>query len=195
MTERHYFDWNATAPLRPEAREAMTAALGLTGNASSVHAEGRAARRLVEEARAQVAGLVDADAKNVTFTSGATEANMLALTPFLEAAGQKLPRDRLFVSAIEHPSVRAVAALAPRRSKNCRSTATASSILQALRGALARAERPLVSVMLANNETGVIQPIRAIADIVHAANGILHVDAVQGAGRIDCDIDASAPTS
>ena len=106
MTERTYFDWNATAPLRPEARAAMIAALEVTGNASSVHGEGRAARRLVEEARTRVAALVGAEAKNVTFTSGATEANLLALTPALEIGGRKEPRDRLFVSAIEHPSVR-----------------------------------------------------------------------------------------
>ncbi len=106
MAERTYFDWNATAPLREEARAAMRAALALTGNASSVHAEGRAARRLVEEARERVADLVGAEAKNVTFTSGATEANMLALTPAIEVGGRKEPRDRLFVSAIEHPSVR-----------------------------------------------------------------------------------------
>ena len=85
----------------------MIAALALTGNASSVHAEGRAVRRLIEEAREQVAQLVGAEAKNVTFTSGATEANMLAFTPAIEIAGRKEPRDRLFVSAIEHPSVRA----------------------------------------------------------------------------------------
>ena len=81
MAERTYFDWNATAPLRKEASAAMAAALALTGNASSVHAEGRAARQAIELARDQVAALVGAEAKNVTFTSGATEANMLALTP------------------------------------------------------------------------------------------------------------------
>src|SRR5512140_736234 len=106
MVERAYFDWNATAPLRDEAREAVTVALTLTGNASSVHAEGRAARRMVEEARERVAGLVGTEARNVTFTSGATEANMLALTPAIEVGGRKEPRDRLFISAIEHPSVR-----------------------------------------------------------------------------------------
>ena len=106
MAERAYFDWNATAPLRAEARAAMVTSLGQTGNASSVHAEGRSARRLIEEAREQVAALVGAEAKGVTFTSGATEANMLALTPALEIGGRKEPRDRLFVSAIEHPSVR-----------------------------------------------------------------------------------------
>src|SRR3989338_8257834 len=106
MAERAYFDWNATAPLRAEARAAMTAALSLTGNASSVHTEGRAARRLIEDARAQVAALVGAESKHVTFTSGATEANMLALTPVLEIGGRKEPRDRLLVSSVEHPSVR-----------------------------------------------------------------------------------------
>ena len=106
MAERTYFDWNATAPLREEARAAMVAALELTGNASSVHGEGRAARLIVEEAREQVANLVGAEARNVTFTSGATEANMLALTPSIRTAGEKARRDRLFVSAIEHPSVR-----------------------------------------------------------------------------------------
>src|ERR1017187_10931126 len=106
MSERAYFDWNATPPLRQEARAAMVTTLGLTGNASSVHAEGRAVRRLVEAAREQVAALAGAEAKNVTFTSGATEANMLALTPAIEIDGRKSLRDRLFVSAIEHPSVR-----------------------------------------------------------------------------------------
>ena len=113
MSERTYLDWNATAPLRPEARGAMMGALDLAGNASSVHAEGRAARRLIEAARAQVAALVGAEAKNITFTSGATEANMLALTPSLEVGGRKEPRDRLFVSAIEHPSVRSGGRFAP----------------------------------------------------------------------------------
>ena len=190
MSERAYFDWNASAPLREEARAAMVAALGAPGNASSVHTEGRAARRLVEEAREQVAALVGAEAKNVTFTSGATEANMLALTPFLEIGGRKEPRDRLFVSAIEHPSVRSGGRFAPEQVEILPVTADGVVDLHALRSAIARAERPLVSVMLANNETGVIQPIRDIADIVHAANGVLHVDAVQGAGRIDCDIEA-----
>ena len=105
MTERAYFDWNATTPLRKEAREAMDAALGLTGNASSVHAEGRAARRLIEQAREDVARLVGAESRNVTFTSGATEANTLVLTPAIEIGGRREPRDRLFISAVEHTSV------------------------------------------------------------------------------------------
>ena len=188
MSERAYFDWNATAPLRQEARAVMVTTLGLTGNASSVHAEGRAARRLVEAAREQVAGLVGAEAKNVTFTSGATEANMLALTPAIEIGGVKSLRDRLFVSAIEHPSVRSGGRFSADAVEELPVTGAGVVDLHALRSAIARAERPFVSVMLANNETGVIQPIADIAAIVHAANGVLHVDAVQGPGRIACRI-------
>ncbi len=190
LAERAYFDWNATAPLREEARAAMGAALAFTGNASSVHAEGRAVRRLIEKAREQVAQLLCADAKNVIFTSGATEANMLALTPTLEIAGRKEPRDRLFVSAIEHPSVRAGGRF-PRESIETLPVMGNGVVdLAALSLAVKKAARPLVSVMLANNETGVVQPIAQIAEIVHAASGVLHVDAVQGTGKIDCDIAA-----
>ena len=189
MSERVYFDWNANAPLRPEARATVVAALALTGNASSVHAEGRAARRLIEGARAEVAALAGAEPRNVTFTSGATEANVLALTEAIETAGGKRPRDKLLVSAIEHPSVLGGGRFAGPV-EQLPVTAEGVVDLDALRGALARAERPLVSVMLANNETGVILPIVEIAEIVHAANGLLHVDAVQGPGRIACDIGA-----
>jgi len=188
MSERAYFDWNATAPLRQEARAAMVTTLSLTGNASSVHAEGRAVRRLVEAAREQVAGLVGAEAKNVTFTSGATEANMLALTPAIEIGGRKSLRDRLFVSAIEHPSVRSGGRFPADAVEELPVTGAGVVDLHALRSAIARAERPFVSVMLANNETGVIQPIADIAAIVHTANGVLHVDAVQGPGRVACRI-------
>src|SRR4051812_13947811 len=103
MNARLYVDWNATAPLRREARAAVVAALDVLGNPSSVHAEGRLARRLVEEARENVALLVAAEPRNVAFTSGGTEANMLALTPAPEA-GATAPA-KLLVSAIEHPSV------------------------------------------------------------------------------------------
>jgi len=188
MSERAYFDWNATAPLREEARAAMAAALSLTGNASSVHAEGRAARQVVEVAREKVAKLAGAEAKNVTFTAGATEANMLALTPAIATDRTKSLRDRLFLSAIEHPSVRSGGRFAAAQIEQLPVTGDGLLDLHALRTALARAERPLVSVMLANNETGAVQPIRDIAGIVHAAGGVLHVDAVQAPGRIDCRI-------
>ena len=190
MSERLYFDWNASAPLREEARAAVVRALATTGNASSVHAEGRAARGLVEAARQQVAQLVGAEAKNVTFTSGATEANMLALTPALESAGEKRKRDKLFVSAIEHPSVLSGGRFPTDSIEQLPVTRDGIVDLHALRRAIAPAERPLISVMLANNETGVIQPVADIAAIVRAANGLLHVDAVQAPGRIACDVAA-----
>src|SRR6201995_2487760 len=104
MLDRVYLDWNATTPLRAEARVAMAAAWDLSGNPSSVHAEGRASRRLVEDARAVIAHAVCADARNVVFTSGGTEANSLALTPGLRR-NSGLPINRLVVSAIEHVSV------------------------------------------------------------------------------------------
>jgi cysteine desulfurase len=186
MPNRTYLDWNATAPMRAEARAAVVQALELTGNPSSVHAEGRAARALVEAARAQLAALLGAEAKSVTFTSGGSEANMLALTPALEVAGRKEPRDRLFISAIEHASVRAGGRFGAFEELPV--TAQGVVDLSELERRIAKAARPLVSVMHANNETGVIQPIAQIAEIVHRANGILHVDAAQTAGRIDCDI-------
>jgi cysteine desulfurase len=185
-TDRLYLDWNATAPLRPEARTAMVRALDQAGNASSVHAEGRAARHLIETARAEVAALVGAEPAHVTFTSGATEANMLALNPFLGRAGRC---DRLFVSAVEHPSVLSGGRFAPEDVEILPVDADGVVDLHALRSAIARSARPLISVMLANNETGVVEPIAQIAQIVHAAGGLLHVDAVQGPGRIDCRID------
>src|SRR5258708_40277877 len=114
MTERIYRDWNATAPLRPAARAAMLAALDLVGNPSSVHGEGRAARHLVETAREQVAALVGAEARNVIFTSGGTEANGLALGPAIVRPGHKLPLGTLLVISIDRPSVRSVGRLLPQ---------------------------------------------------------------------------------
>jgi cysteine desulfurase len=189
MSERIYFDWNATTPLREQAASAMSAGLRLTGNASSVHAEGRAVRRLVEDARDAVAALVGTEPNNVTFTSGATEANMLALTPAIEAGGRRELRDRLFVSAVEHPSVRSGGRFPAEIVEELPVTAAGVVDLAGFAHRLEKAERPLVSVMLANNESGVIQPIAAIAEIVRAASGVLHVDAVQGPGRIKCDIN------
>ena len=105
MSARTYLDWNATAPLRDEARAAMALAMELAGNPSSVHGEGRAARKVIENARESVAALVGAQGKNVIFTSGGTEANVLALTPHLTDGKDARPRDFLLVSSLEHPSV------------------------------------------------------------------------------------------
>lgn len=195
MTQRAYLDWNATAPLRAEARAAMLAALELGGNPSSIHAEGRAARHLVESAREQVAALIGAEPRDVIFTSGGTEANVLALSPAIEVGGDKSPRDRLLVSAIEHPSVRAGGRFRPEAMEEIPATAQGIVDLAALERRLAALAaqgvvRPLVSIMLANNETGAIQPVAEAAEIVHEAGGLLHVDAVQAAGRIPCDMKA-----
>src|SRR6202163_399262 len=192
MTDRIYLDWNATAPPRPAVRAAMQAALDHVGNPSSVHAEGRAARHLVETAREQVAALVGAEARNVIFTSGGTEANGLALSPAIERPGHKEPLERLMVSASEHPSVRSGGRF-PRESVEDIAVTTDGVVdLATLERRLAElGGRPvLVSIMHANNETGVVQPIAAAAALVHAAGGLLHVDAVQAAGRIPCDINA-----
>ena len=188
--ERAYFDWNATAPLREAARQALQEALAVSGNPSSIHAEGRNARRLVEDARERVAQLAGAHRADVIFTSSGTEANALALTPFIETAYEKLPRDRLFMSAIEHSSVRAGGRFPREAIEDLPVDADGRLDLAGLAQALTRASRPLVSIMLANNESGVIQPIAEAAAVVHAAGGLLHVDAVQAAGRIACDIGA-----
>ncbi len=192
MRERVYLDWNATAPLRGEAQRALLDAAGLVGNPSSVHAEGRAARRLIEQAREEVAALVGAQPADVIFTSSGTEANMLALSPAIETADEKRPRDRLLMSAIEHPSVRAGGRFPREAIADIPVEADGRVSLAVLAEALtpAKTSRPLVSLMLANNETGVVQPIAEAAAIVHAAGGLLHVDAVQAAGRIASDIRA-----
>jgi cysteine desulfurase len=190
MSPRVYLDWNATAPLRPEAQAAMTAALALVGNPSSVHAEGRAAHRAIEQAREQVAALVGGEARNVTFTSGGTEANMLALSAW-SGGGSAGRCERLLVSAIEHPSVLAGGRFDRQATETIPPTADGVVDLAALHKLLAARpeERPLVSIMLANNETGVIQPVREAATLVHEAGGLLHVDAVQAAGRMAVDIE------
>src|SRR5215467_13741612 len=115
MGGRVYLDWNATAPLRPEARAAMLAALDIGGNPSSVHHEGRAARHLVEQARERVAALVGSEPRNVVFTSGGTEANCMGLSPVLESPDHRAGFDRLMMSAVEHASVRAGGGFAAHR--------------------------------------------------------------------------------
>ena len=189
MPERIYLDWNATTPLRPEARQAMAAAWEIAGNPSSVHAEGRQARRLVEDARAAVAAAVGARPADVVFTSGGTEANALALTPGLRrAAGE--PVRRLLVSAIEHPSVLAGGRFAPGAIGSIRVTGSGLIDLDHLRELLGAGPPALVSVMLANNETGALQPVGEAAEIVHEAGGSLHVDCIQALGKTPFDINA-----
>jgi len=192
---RTYLDHNATSALRPEARDAMVGALEAAGNPSSVHAEGRAARGRVERAREAVAALVGADARNVVFTSGGTEANVLALTPGLHAGADKRPLDRLLTSAIEHPCVLDGARFLVDRIERIPVLSSGIADLDALRGRLEdcanRGERVLVSLQAANNETGIVQPVRAAADLAHAAGGLLHCDSVQAAGKIDFTLAGS----
>lgn len=185
MLERVYLDWNATTPLRPEAKAAMAQAWDMAGNPSSVHAEGRQARRLVEDARAIVAGAVGGQPENVVFTSGGTEANSLALTPGLRRGG--IPVQRLLVSAIEHASVLAGGRFPAAAIGTVGVMPSGMVDLDRLRAAL-DGPPAQVSVMLANNETGAIQPVAEVAEIVHAAGGVLHVDAIQAFGKIPFDL-------
>jgi cysteine desulfurase len=187
MADRVYLDWNATTPLRREAREAMTAAMDLSGNPSSVHAEGRQTRKLVEDARIAIARAVGALPRNVIFASGGTEANALALTPGLRRASG-LPAKRLVVSAIEHASVLAGGRFPAEAISTVGVTNSGLLDLDHLRATLDGAPPALVSVMLANNETGAVQPVTEAAEIVHSAGGLLHVDAIQAFGKIPFDI-------
>jgi cysteine desulfurase len=188
MSPRVYLDWNATTPLRREAREAMAAARDIQGNPSSVHAEGRQARRLVEDARASISGAVGGERGNVVFTSGGTEANVLALAPGLRR-GTGLPVKRLLVSAIEHASVLAGGRFPAETIGTIGVTRSGLLDLERLRAALEGGAPALVSIMLANNETGALQPVKEAGDIVHAAGGLLHVDAIQAFGKIPFDIN------
>jgi cysteine desulfurase len=187
MPPRIYLDWNATTPLRPQARAAMAVA-ELAGNPSSVHAEGRQARRLVEEARAEVAAAIGGLPRNVVFTSGGTEANALALAPGLRCAGRG-PAVRLLVSAIEHASVLAGGRFAYEAIAKIAVTQSGVIDLDDLRRQLASGPPALVSIMAANNETGALQPVREAAEIVREAGGLLHVDAIQAIGKIPFTIN------
>ena len=189
MSGRAYFDWNATTPLRDEARRAMIDALDLPGNASSVHAEGREARKWIEGARTAIAHAVGALPKNLVFTSGGTEANALALAPGLRRDGAPAV-ERLVVSAIEHASVLAGGRFPQAAIERIGVTRDGIVDLGHLRELLHGRPPALVSIMLANNETGAIQPIAEAAGIVHAAGGFLHVDAVQAFGKIPFEMRA-----
>jgi cysteine desulfurase len=187
MTERAYLDWNATAPLRPQARAAMAAAMETVGNPSSVHAEGRAARQILEDARERVAAAVGAAPRNVIFTSGGSEANAMALSRAIEHAGMAC--DRAIASDIEHVSVLADGDFGAVKRFAAGQDGTASMAdLQARLNEAGKGGKPLVALMAANNETGVIQPVREAAELAHAAGGLLHVDAVQALGKMALDI-------
>lgn len=191
---RTYLDYNATAPLLPDARDAVTAALDLVGNPSSVHRDGRAARALIDNARGQVAALVGAEAAHVTFTSGATEAASHVLTPDFRMGRAALRTGRLYVSAIEHPCVLEGGRFAKDDMVALPVDGQGRLDLKALHDALAGHDAgfglPMVAVMLANNESGVVQPIAEIAPLVQKVGGILVVDAVQAVSRMSVDMTA-----
>jgi cysteine desulfurase len=162
----------------------MAGALSLAGNPSSVHREGREARAAVEAAREQVATLVGTASRNVIFASGGSEANAMALTPFIISGKPREAFERLLVSAVEHPSVLGGGRFPPERVRTVGVLPSGQIDLDDLRAKLREGGRPLVSVMAANNESGVVQPIAEVAEAVHAADGLLHVDAVQVVGRL-----------
>jgi cysteine desulfurase len=176
-----YLDANATEPLRPQARAAVINALDITGNPSSIHAAGRAARKLLESARKIVADSYGAKPADVVFTSGGTEANALAIAALS-------PGRHVLIGATEHDAVRAPAQRRPHTIIPVRPTGQID--LEALRNALARHPGALVCLMLANNETGVLHPIAEAAAICRAQGALLHVDAVQAAGRIALSLGA-----
>ena len=187
--QRIYLDHNATAPIRPEAADAMASALQLPGNASSVHAEGRAARAEIERARERVARLAGARTKNVIFTSGGTEASNLVLSPSLRRLGQP-GASRLLIGAAEHPC----------GLNGHRFPAEAVDVIPVDRQGIVNLdwlrlrleqggpEPVLVSVQLANNETGILNPVAEVARLVHAHGGLVHTDAVQAAGKVTLDM-------
>ncbi|MEL7030740.1 MAG: cysteine desulfurase family protein [Pseudomonadota bacterium] len=186
-----YADYNATAPLRPEAREAMLAAMDLGANPSSVHGPGRAARKLLETARSQVSLAIGARAQDVIFASGGTEANALALNGVVAQLGGKCT---LLVSAIEHEAVIKNAGYAGVTVETVYVTQDGVIDLDHLKTRLAawdseRDGRPVLALMLANNETGVIQPVAEAAAMVRDAGGLTHCDAVQGLGKVMVNVN------
>jgi cysteine desulfurase len=189
---RTYLDYNATAPLRPEAREAALSAMATTGNPSSVHAEGRLARRIVEDARVEVARLAGVVSRCVTFVSGATEAANCALNPFFGVGTAAEPLERLILGAGEHLCVLSGHRFPPRAVEIAPLAADGRIDLDWLEAAVRKRGRVLLALQGANNETGVIQPVARAAELVHAAGGFLFCDGVQLAGRADCDISALA---
>lgn len=173
-----YLDANASEPLHPSARAAMIAAMDTGANPSSIHAGGRAARRLLEDAREAVAGRFGVAAADVVFTSGGTEADGLAI----HALGRGR---RLVVGATEHDAVRAWAGFADILPVDAHGVADLAALPRLLEAGPA-----LVCLMLANNETGALQPVAEAAEICRSAGALLHVDAAQAAGRMDIDFKA-----
>jgi cysteine desulfurase len=192
MLQRIYLDANAGVPLLAEVGETVVTALAEAANASSVHAEGRRARDIVETARAEVACAVGAQAENIIFTSGATEAAAFALTPNVVRGGESAPAGRVYVGATEHACVLAGGRFPPEAVTKLPVTTSGALDLAALTRAMAEHDHgngaPYVALMLANNETGVIHPVAEAARLVKAHGGYVFCDAVQALGRIPVDV-------
>ncbi|KZM49842.1 cysteine desulfurase family protein [Labrenzia sp. OB1] len=185
-----YLDYNAGAPLRTAARDMMIEALGDPGNASSVHGDGRKARGRIEAAREKVARLCGAGSRAVTFVSGGTEANMTVLSPVWQDRGAPVYLDKLFLSAVEHPSVMTGGRFPTADHVVVPVAADGRLQLEALEDAVKDANPGLISVMAANNETGVLQPLAEIGALAEKYGHFFHVDAVQAAGRMKIDMAA-----
>ena len=202
MSDEIYLDYNASQPLHKDAARAMSDAMQLVGNASSVHKFGRAARAVIDDTREELARYVGARAQDVIFTSGGTEANNLALSPSLFARAQQTEA-RLFVSAVEHPAVlngmrfeRDRISVIPVNKNGVVDVDWLKSALEDWRVARiaegideTQSLPALISVMAVNNELGVVQPIGEIAKVVHEFGGLLHSDCVQALGKIDLSIN------
>lgn len=192
---RIYLDHNATTPLDPRVREAMVGALaGVSGNPSSIHEEGRAARDVVERARRQVAALLGAEVGDVVFTSGGTEADALGVIGLAEAAARGGARRRVITTAIEHPAVAGAAeALAERGFEVVATEVSPAGRIDtdALERACASGAA-VVAVALANHELGTVQPVADIAEVAHRAGALVHCDAVQAAGKLPLAAAAAA---
>ncbi|MFS2178527.1 cysteine desulfurase family protein [Rhizobium pisi] len=190
---RLYLDWNATAPLHPAAREAIMRAIDVFGNPNSVHGEGRAARAAIEGARRKVALLTGADPANVIFTSGATEAANMVLTPEFNMGRTPLKLGRLYFSAVEHLAVREGGRFPKDSTTEIPVTEAGVVDLNALAALLEVHDKstglPVVAIMFVNNETGIVQPVEEAARIAHAHGGLFIVDAVQAAGRLPIEIE------
>jgi len=181
MTDQVYLDYNASAPLCDDAKQAMIAAMDVAGNPSSVHASGRAARKIVDHARRTIADLVGGDSERIVFTSGGTEANNLALNGLEDVT--------VFTSAVEHPSVIEARPDAKRIPVDANGVIDLVALETMLKDASDAGQKVLVSVMLANNETGVIQPVAKVGLLAREYGAKVHCDAVQALGRLPVDMN------
>lgn len=190
---RVYLDHNATSPLRPQAQAAMLAAMETLGNPSSVHAEGRAARALLEEARARIARGIGASPRNLAFVSGATEAANLALTPHIQRGRDHEPFEILLVGAGEHLAVMQGHRFPAGSVEQIALARDGALSLRALETALGRhaGRRIMLALQAVNNETGVIQPVHESAERIHACGGLLVCDATQAVGRMETTLQST----